>query len=179
MRLAPLLLLTMVCSGCSAVVSTEPLGQRIPINAKDWEGVWTAYAPKDEDGRWNVQVIDADSGELRISDDEDECTAFVGASGGWTIVSIGHCSKDPASADYLWGVVAFDDDVMTVWVPDPHKVGDLVDAGRLPGERDGDDVRLYPLTDADYELMTSEQYGVLLNWKHPLLVRRVNSAVTP
>jgi len=174
--------------GCSVVYSEQPIGSDPHIDPLAWEGVWMELSDTDTKDAIRVHVIDTASGELLITPAvaDDECRvahAFVRRQQDWTFVSIAcgdpacseSCPSDDPVARYFWGVAEIDSDVLLVWTPVTERIADLVDDGRLPGERDGMNVMLRALEPDHYQALMSGEYGAVFDWRRPLILRRIST----
>lgn len=182
-RLMCLILVLGFSCGCSGVVySTLPIGGEVRrIDASQWDGVWRIEDGSDE---IRFQVVDADGGALLLISTQDDApaserlTAFVRQHADLTFVSIAcidrSCDTGKGVVDrYLWVVAAMHEDTMLVWIPHADAFEALVDQDLLPGERDGSDVLLHPLEDRHYDLFDAQDHGTLLDWRHPLIFKRI------
>jgi hypothetical protein len=154
--------------------------KEVELTAEEWNGTWLTP----EGGVFILAVTDSQQGLLDVTwiDEEKEepvlgrGKAFVRESSGWLFLSIGEESEDhPAPKKYLWVRLEKNGDVLIVWEPDTKKFARLVNDGLLPGTMDSGNVHLGELEMQHYELITSEQRGVLLKWDQPLVFQRVGS----
>ena len=78
-----------------------------------------------------------------------------------------------SSRSYYWFRVRNLGDVMLLWPPDYSGFTDLVNAGVLPGESVGDNLKLGALSPHNMALIASDESGVLFHWKERLVFRRI------
>lgn len=111
---------------------------------------------------WNVKVADfmaAEHEELPAEDDPMEDQALPG--------------------HYFWGRLRVREDELLFWGPSAERLAALVAAGTLPGEMDGDNVRLGKLEAEHLLIITGGSHGVLMDWDDPLVMHRSASAEQP
>ena len=138
MRWILIALLAAILCGCSAVVSTRPVGQApfdLTGQADKWTGTWRAPI-----GPCMLTVVDATNGVLTVTTTKpigwwrwsnETMTVYLRTAGDWTYASI-DCTEG-TNACYLWGKVANADSAILWWAPDPDKFKPLVESGALPG----------------------------------------------
>lgn len=177
------LCLAFCLTGCAAVYVESPVGDKpVMLDAAEWDGFWIGGGETVA----SIKVIDPQEGMLRMSVIEYE-------SGGKTrldsdIVYIREwkhflfasvpIQREGQSPLFYWARLDRDDDRVTFWIPNHHKIKALVQVGKLPGriEQDKDkDVVLGNLDDAHYRILTSEAEGVLYQWDNPGVLIRIQS----
>ena len=124
--------------GCSAVVSTRPMGEA-PLDLADqadkWTGTWRSPM-----GPCMLTVVEATNGVLAMTSTKPQSwwrwsnethRIYLRTGGDWTYASVDY--TEGTNACYLWGKVANDDGTILWWQPDPAKFRPLVESGALPG----------------------------------------------
>lgn len=166
------LILIPLLTGCSAVYSTDPIGNEpVKLKPADWQGSWLH-----PEGTITIEILDAEKGLLRAAWIENmELKSFdvhLLSSNDWMFGSTKDKPNDP---HYIWGRVKHQDNQLIVWSPDVAKFKSLVKEGSLPGTLDdGGDVILGELTADQLSLITSEKNGVPFNWDEPLVLIRLS-----
>ena len=178
--------LSLTLAGCTTVMSTQPVGEvPVALTAEDWEGTWT-----DSEDFLEIRVIDGEAGQLEaawIETGEDgfeleSVEIFMRRSGDALFGSVLDEPDDEAGvgdeeaepeALYAFFRLARDGKKLVVWWPDVEAFQALVEEGRLPGEvTEGDDVVLEALSEAQLELLSSDQNAGLWEWKSPAILMR-------
>ncbi|GEM_PF-1010447 len=109
---------------------------------------------------WNVKVADFQASEGTAPDlDAAE--------------SDGEDASGERHDHYYWGRFRLEGDRLVAWAPSAERLAPLVTNGTLPGELDGDNVRLGPLAPKHLDLITSNAEGVLVDWEYPLVLYRI------
>lgn len=174
-KLALLGLMLLAISGCSAVISKHPVGNKpARIVAKEWEGNWLTT-----DGTVRITVSDADKGTLKaawVEDDKQGKPALetadieVRESGEWLFANTREHDKNRG---YVWGRIRNEDGQIIVWSPDAKLIAQCVKDGVLPGKLDGDEVILEELNSKHLNILTSGERGVLFSWDKPTVFVKV------
>jgi hypothetical protein len=149
--------------------------QPVKLEAEDWEGTWLQA-----EGAIVAKVVDSEKGILKVAGIESEDTelkfesvdAYLRTWGDWTFASI----KEKPESDndlYLWGRITKSDRQVIIWDPNVEKFKKLVEAGKLPGKVDGDNVILDELKPEHMQIITSGAEGVLFDWENPSALIRV------
>lgn len=190
-------------SACDTVSSPTPLGlEPAAIEAEEWAGRWF-----NAEGHLDLEVVDAANGLLRVRYDDDgeqrEMDLQLRSAAGWTFANvteedfeeseglasspcspaetprpdIPECEEQPHA--YLWARVERNTDAIIAWSPDAEAFVRLVEAGLVPGTVEEDDVTLGPLTAEHYEIITSSDHGVVLDWEHPMVLYRFPPGESP
>lgn len=160
--------------GCSAVVSTAPVGaipHNIDAESAEWEGVWTHA-----DGALEVAVQDASNGVLRLAWIEHEGTNYsVSTASAWLreindalFISL-EGETQSNQTQYLFARMRKQERLAIIWAPEASQFRSLVEDEKLRGKVDGDTVILAPLTTNEYPLLTGEPALPLFNWTEPLI----------
>lgn len=158
--------------GCGGVTSSHPVGDEVPsIEVSEWEGSWSSAG--ESEIVFVVEVEDPAEALLKVTmfPNQPPSPTFLRSTGSDLFVSI---AIDLAPEGFHWFRVAMQGDSMLVWQPDASKLGQLVDDGTLPGKTSDGKVELEKLSAKNMALITSEQKGVLFDWKNPLVLRRVS-----
>lgn len=164
-----------VTSGCSAVYSSGPVGSKPSLlKPADWDGVWAT-----DEGAAHIRVEDAAAGRLQVNAVDIKDGKPVLETSTYLIREVGDSSVVSTELDrdipgqYVWVRIRRSDDIVLVWWPDPKKVRDLVQAGKLRGRIDKGDVYLDPNSDNDLlQLITNEPESVF-DSAGPVVLRRV------
>lgn len=175
------LIASLTLHGCSEVTSPYPMGEKeVELTAEEWNGTWLTP----EGGVFIVTVLESHQGLLEVTwiDEENEelilsrGSAFVRESSKWVFLSLGGESGEQVVVEeYLWFLLKKNGDALILWGPDTKKFARLVKDGLLPGTIDSGDVHLGDLDAKHYELIVSEQQGVLFEWDQPLILRRIDN----
>ena len=108
-----------------------------------------------------------------LGDEPEHMTAFVRASGEDLFLSFVEESETlDASPVYTWALVEREDHRLVLWNPNYAKFVGLVVDGLLPGKLDDDGLTLGELSPEHMELLTSEDHGVLFEWRAPIVLWR-------
>ncbi len=122
------------------------------------------------------EIDDAAQGTLKITglgDEPEHMTAFVRASGEDLFLSVVQESQTlDAPPVYTWALVESEHHRLILWNPNYAKFVRLVGLGLLPGELDDDGLTLGELSPEHMELLTSEDHGVLFEWRDPIVLWR-------
>ncbi len=170
------------------VLSTRPVGDEVPDEKlEDWAGTW---ALGNGEPAYLFEIDDAAQGTLKITglgdefkglgdeftglgDEPEHMTAFVRASGEDLFLSFVEESETlDASPVYTWALVEREDHRLVLWNPNYAKFVGLVVDGLLPGKLDDDGLTLGELSPEHMELLTSEDHGVLFEWRAPIVLWR-------
>ena len=156
------------------VFSTRPVGDEVPHGKlEDWTGTW---ALANGEPAYLFEIDDAAQGTLKITDLRDEpehVTAFVRASGEDLFLSfVEENGTLEGSPVYTWALVEREDHRLVLWNPNYAKFVRLVGLGLLPGKLDDDGLTLGELSPEHMELLTSEDHGVLFEWRAPIVFWR-------
>ena len=171
-------------SGCSVVRSVEPMGASpVALIPEEWDGTW--HTPGSS-AFCVAKVSDAANGELDVAvlGIEDERIRMrtlhvrIRQSGDWLFFSVPAREFSNSDADakdgYFWGRLKKEGDRVVFWLPHFARIEAALSEGRLPGKRlSNSDIELEPMKAADYEWMTSEKAGVLLDWENPVVLIRM------
>ena len=179
MKLSMLLfsgLVVLVLTGCSAVYTTQPMGEKpCKIEAQDWDGTWIH-----KEGSVTMKVVDGENGLLRIAwtEPKEGSLAFeshdveLRETGSWMFAS----TRDDSATEEprcLWACLKRDGKQVVVWLPDATKFKGLVRAQKLPGTIEEDrDVILENLEPRHLSIIAGEQEGVLFTWDEPIVFFR-------
>lgn len=138
MRWILMVLLVAPLCGCSAVVSTRPMGET-PLDltgeADKWVGTWRSPV-----GPCMLTIVDATNGVLALTSTKPQSwwrwsnetmNVYLRTAGEWTYASVDQ--SEGTNACHLWGKVANDEGIILWWAPDPDKFKPLVESGALPG----------------------------------------------
>lgn len=164
-----------VTPGCSTVYSSGPVGSKPSVlKFAHWDGVWAT-----DEGAAHIRVEDAATGRLQVTvvDIKDgkpvlETSTYLIREVGGLIVA--NAQLDPEKPDqYVWVRIRRNDDIVLVWWPDPKKVRDLVQAGKLRGRVDNGDVYLEPDSDNDLLRLITNEPEAVFDSACPAVVRRV------
>jgi hypothetical protein len=166
-------------AGCSVVSVSRPIGNKPHILvAADWEGIWIV-----DQVIGRVKVTDAAAGRLQVVsfDGQSEKPALsvssivITEAGGLLFANVR--DADNAAKPYVWARIRHDPDrdpdQLLVWWPDVESCRELVRAGKIPGQIDGSDVRLDPLTSAQLTALVSGKFGQVFDEQTPGVLRRV------
>ena len=174
LTLLGLMLLTL--SGCNAVISKRPVGEKpAVIAAKDWEGDWVT-----NDGTVKLKVLDPNKGIIRAAWLEDDnrgnpalkiAEIEVRNSGGWLFAN----TKEDKGRGYIWGRIQNEDRQIIVWSPDDRLFAKAIKDGILPGRVEGNDVFLDDLKPEHLKLITSTEKGVLFSWDKPSVFTKLSN----
>lgn len=162
-------------SGCSAVYSIDPIGEKPhPVKQDDWKGVWIS-----NEGAVSFKVIDAEKGLIKVAwvewkGHEAKLESYeiqLRESEKWVFANV----RDDANGKlwYLWGPIKHQGDQILAWRPDVGKFKALGKNGKLPSREDGNDIFLEHLTPEQLEVITSQSEGVLYEWNDPLVFIRI------
>ncbi len=178
-------MLIMVVSGCSAVFSPEPIGQKpVQLQEKDWNGMWfdgetvvTIRVKDSEKGLLELAWIEGGSSELHL----EAIEAVLKSSGEWTFISARDeqvMSDEPEVAEkdkadeprYLWARIDKDGHRIMMWLPNPEVFEKLVTEGILPGKVIEDGILLKPLKSEHIEIIGASSHGVVFGWDEPIVL---------
>ena len=189
-----LLLMALAGSGCAYVTSSEPVGQQpVRLEAGELSGAWAArntvvtFEPLDiEQGRYRMQWSEngqRKSLELLLRAGPP---GTAGAAPAWQFWNArvadfeategstpGNDAGGAHPDHYYWGRYRLDGNELVAWGPSAERLAPLVADGTLPGELDGDDVRLAPLGPDQLEVLSSGSRGVLMDWEYPVMLYRI------
>ena len=157
------ILLAVAAAGCDRVYTAKPIGKTpVSLSPKSWDGLWIGELDREfeeSDENYSVPVVikvfDEERGILQVwimMEDGKKyavraMTIHVRAYGQTLFVSWLD-PEDPASDNYLWGVISRSGGKMVLHLPDPRRFHALVEDNTLPGTRSpGGDVRLGELSD--------------------------------
>lgn len=167
-------------SGCSAVLSTHPVGERPQaVDPADWDGTWLA-----EDGALTFKVVDPAAGKLVvgwIEDSEGELgleslEALLLSSNDRLFVNIRDDAEEdgkPPTPRYLFALARREGAELVLWTPRVEPFRTLVDNGTLPGQAEGDEIVLGPMSPEQLALVTSGRAAELFAWDEPVVFRRL------
>lgn len=168
------LLAAALASGCATVTSVKPVGDApSAVSAEEWEGTWiggeVAVTLTVEDGpKGLLQVFWAEA--KREGPVLESYHVEVRRTGHWTFGNV----ADAESGNCFWALLMKRQGQILVFLPDPGRVGALVDSGALPGSKKGDDVVLGPLTAEHVRRLMENPSGVCpFDWMNPLVLTRV------
>jgi hypothetical protein len=160
--------------GCDSVTSSHPVGEKAAlIDVADWEGQWCF--PQQSDGALVIEVTNHQQARLKLTTVTDDGKAIPASTG--FLRSVGadsFLSISTNGMDYFWFRVENRQDSIVVWLPDASKFRQLVKAGALPGRSTDGVVKLQKLSSQHIALITSEEEGVLFDWKNPWVLHRVS-----
>ena len=166
--------LILLFSACNAVVSEQPMGEKpLAVTAKDWEGTWV-----NGEGAGIIKVVDPEKGLLQAawiegnSQDMESYQIFLRELGPWIVASV-KIEGRSGLVRYGWARVNREDGQIVVWDPSVKSFKQLVEAGKLPGVIEQDDVILGDLKPEHYDLLTSGSEGVLFDWDEPVVLLRI------
>ncbi|PKN24583.1 MAG: hypothetical protein CVU64_21800 [Deltaproteobacteria bacterium HGW-Deltaproteobacteria-21] len=173
--LLTLVLAALAVSGCAAVSSIEPVGERPKeLIVDQWDGTWIH-----RNEAVTIKVLDMQKGLLRVAWVEEQNGIFklesrdveLRESGEWIFGNVVE-KQEPAS--YYWGLVQKDEGQIAVWLPDPAQFAKLVQTGSLPGKVEKENkVILEKLAPEQLKELLSGDKGSLLDWKRPVVFFRV------
>ena len=169
----------LVLTGCSAVYSVNPVGEKpLAIEADEWNGTWRGGGDA-----VSIKVTDGEKGILQMAWIENmEFNLFQARlleSNTWVFVNF----KEKVDDDgYLWARINKSGNSITMWDPDVDKIRALVTDGTLPGTVKGSDegvagngnVVLGELTAEHLKILTSDDKGILLDWENPIFLQRLS-----
>jgi hypothetical protein len=174
-RFLVLFALFSILCGCQSVESYYLVGEApSSIEPGKWNGKWMVVPSGDESEVVEIQVLDAQTGTLRISWTEKDGEAkamncFLRGSGDWMFANL----SEPEKAEYLWGRVKNSGDgLILAWPPSFEKFKDLVEKGALPGEVRGSTVYLKQLQAGHLKLIQSDEHAPLFEWTSPMVLTR-------
>jgi hypothetical protein len=169
-----LALLAALVAGCATVTSVKPVGDApAALAAEEWEGTWIGG-----EVAVSLAVEDGPKGLLRVYWAEakregpvlESYRVEVRRTGDWTFGNV----ADAESGGCFWALLTKRDGQIIVLLPDPDRVGALVDSGALPGTRKEGDVVLGPLTADHVQRLVEDPSGVCpFDWMNPLVLTRV------
>jgi len=180
MKSLSLLLCAVVLSGCSAVYTTKPIGEK-PVNltreVDDWEGLWC----NSEGDSFKIKVGDPANGILQVAGIEETNNEFelkkyticLRESGTWTFANCRN-EDEKEREIYVWAKISRDKRQIIFWAPDTDKFKELVNKKQLPGKIEKENVVLGELDSKQMEFITSGSNGVLLNWEKPMVLTKVS-----
>jgi len=162
-------------SGCAAVSSIEPMGERPKqVVPTDWAGTWVhrdhpvAVRVSDpQQGLIDVAWVEEKQGALRL----ESYRIALRESGDWTF---GNVREADRLGHNYWGVFRKDEGQILIWTPDPERCATLVKNGTVPGTvEEGGDVILDRLTPEQTLRVVSGEHGGCLSWTEPLVYFRL------
>jgi hypothetical protein len=176
---ATFLVATIALPACANVTTSHPLGETaLPVIAEEWEGTWLSA----QGDVAILKVVDESTGSCELywlEDDTDppevhRFPVYIRESRGWTFAS---APEDPrettSSVEYVWARIRKDGEIITLWTPRVERFKELVEEGSLPGQVNLGDVHLGALESQHYELIVSEDKGLVLDWENPGVLRRI------
>jgi len=158
--------------GCATVYVTAPVGEKpVALDADEWNGAWSHG-----DRAVRLKVTDAAKGTLEaILEEKDKPQAFdvfLRQVNDWTMASLRQ--QDDDHGRYSWGRLKKHEDRITLWGPNLTEIRKLVEKDVLPGSVDEEgNVSLGLLTARHLDILTSDEYGLLVDWEHPIVLYRV------
>jgi hypothetical protein len=167
-----------ILCGCSAVYSTDPIGEKAcRLSGQDWEGTWI-----NKETFLSVKVTDAGNGMIRAawiesSDHGDKLESYEVQLRQSGELVFGNVKTDDGSgrALYVWGLVKRDGNELICWKPDVDKFRDLCAKGELPCKEEEGNLTLTTLSPEHVKTINSEKKGVLYQWHDPLVFIRTAS----
>jgi hypothetical protein len=185
------LLIGSLLGGCSAVLSTEPVGSEpLALLAEEWDGTWS-----DSQDFLELRVIDSESGRLGVAwveyrgDDFDleRLDVWLRKSGDVIFANVLEVADDDEGTDgsvddttsgadpYALFRVSREGEKLIVWSPKLDAFKALVEEGKLPGTvTEGGDVVLGSLSDAQLTLLASDESAHLWSWQEPGILLRTS-----
>jgi len=171
--LYPVLLgLAWLISGCTAVYTSEPVGDEpVKLLAQDWEGTWV----QDEDF-FVIRLSEPDQGMLVAAwiEEEDDSLKMeslkghIRATGDTMFISFR--DKDyPDTPRYFWARIKQDGRQIIFWQPDEKVFKMLVDSNQLPGKIEDDNIILEPLKNEHLKLISDDKGKTLFDWQDPII----------
>ena len=166
-------------SGCSAVYSPEPMGDKAVELDASWSGTWLS-----DDATVNTKVLDAANGVLQFAWMEAKPDGIQMESYRVAILARGdtlfaNIRDDEKGHGYHWFLVERKSDrLVLVWGPDAEQFSKAVTEKTLPGkllapdDPNSDDVLLGELEPEHIDRILDPTSG-LLDWKDPLVLVRV------
>lgn len=164
-------------SACMSVTVTQPIGEvPVKLESDEWEGLWKWQVDGDS-GFGLIDIVDVEGGVLKMSDigaePEPPMTVILRRSGKWVLASVLR-GDPPDTPEYHWGRVEWDDDIIVFWLSNAWRLKDLVEAGRLPGSFQSENVLLTELQPEHLKLITSGTEGGLFEWDAPMILVRLS-----
>ena len=168
-------LLPVLILGCSSVYSLQPMGTApVKLDPADWNGKWMK-----PDGVLTLNVMDSDKGLLQLAWLEEKdgklemesMEIMVRESGSWMFGNLKEVDGEH-SGQYLWVKINREDNQLLIWLPETSAIEALVEKKQLPGDIQGSDVVLGPLTPSQLDIITSSSHGVLMHWEDPVVLSR-------
>jgi len=163
-------------SGCAAVSSIEPMGERSKqVLQTEWAGTWLH-----QDHPVAIRVSDPQQGQIEVAWVEEKQGALtlesyriaLRESGDWTFGNVR--DRDQPGRYYYWGLVRKEQGQIVIWPPDPERCAALVKSGVIPGTvEEGGDVVLDRLTPEQMLRVVSGEQGGCLSWTEPLVFFRL------
>jgi len=185
-KLCACLLLLAAC-GCTAVYTTEPVGEQ-PLDItrhKDWwEGAWACDGEGPPGSPVQivtfdtlcVRVVDSTNGLLQLawvqrgSLEYKKADVWLRQAGDCTFATL---RTGEETNRCLWAQIGVCDKAVLVWAPDGHKISGLVNSGQLPGCATNG-VSLGHLGSNEFARLTSPTNDVLFYWQHPFVFHKVS-----
>jgi hypothetical protein len=169
-------LLAIWLTGCSAVYSTNPVGEKpYPIKEKDWKGIWL-----NKDAVISIKVVDEANGTIKMAwvewkdrEAKLECyEVLLRQWEQWVFGNVKDQNKD-GKVIYFWAPIKFSEDQFLCWRPKAEKFREMGKEGKLPCREEGDsDCILGDLSPEHLRIMTS-QIEQLYEWDDPLVFVRI------
>ena len=179
----PVLILTILISGCENVTSQYLVGQKpCAVNTEEWAGDWSPDCSGGEIIR--IEVLDKDRGIIDVAQIEtgsgktqDSYECYLREAGNWIFAN----AALKREADfYPVRVKNLEGRQIIVWFPDPEKFKPLVFEKKvLPGERRGRNISLGLLKPEQLDLIMSGKEGVLFKWDEPTILIRHGKTSVP
>ena len=166
-----LVLFGLILCGCSAVYSTDPIGEKpCQISGQDWDGAWI-----NKETFLTMKVTDPKNGTIRVawiesSDQGDKLESYELQLRQSGELMFGNVKTDAGNGKvlYVWGLVKRSENELICWRPDVDKFKDLCKKGSLPCREEEGNVILTALTPEHLQIINSEKEGVLYEWRDPL-----------
>lgn len=185
------LLIGSLLGGCSAVLSTEPVGNEpLVLLAEEWDGTWS-----DSEDFLEIRVVEPEAGRLGVAwieysvngFDLEHLDVWLRRSGDVIFANVLEVSDEDPGTDgsvddtgaeaepYAFFRLAREDGKLVVWNPKLEAFKALVEDGKLPGTvTEGGDVVLGTLSDAQLALLASDDSAHLWSWKEPGILLRTS-----
>lgn len=172
-RFCAYLILLFIAYGCEYVKSPYLIGDKPAVTSPEqWSGKWSI----DGSGKEIVQieVVDKDKGIVRLTTNmtgnkdelEGPYECYLREAGKWMFANV----RD--GADFHPLRIVKEENKIIFWMPDHDKFKALVEKGVLPGEVQGNAVRLGLLKPEHLDIIISEKEGALYSWDRPMFLIR-------
>lgn len=186
MRTLFAMLLVVLLSGCRAVVSPTPFGlEPAHIDVEALTGIWEG----EDDEEIIIAVHDESKGLVDVSFREPSDagqpawrTVRVHFMRGneWHFLSMPRCEEGSSRKGYVFACYKFTPGRIIVWGPDIDRFEGLVRDGKIAGRIENGDVFIGEVTPELIDIIESEKYGVLFDWREPgILRKRAEAEVEP